>query len=80
MRLIACRKSKEHIRWKDQNHAFSCCSLDCMFIIDTYKLFTFVLAIVHERIAKSFTWWWMNDKFIVKDNYSIQKLLDIFFS
>ncbi|CAF1276075.1 unnamed protein product [Adineta steineri] len=35
---------------------------------------------IHERIEKLFTWWWMNEKFIVKDNYSIHKLLDVFFS
>ncbi|CAF1498095.1 unnamed protein product [Adineta ricciae] len=34
---------------------------------------------IYERIAKLFTWWWMNDKFRVKNNYAIQKLLDVFF-
>ncbi|CAF3560072.1 unnamed protein product [Rotaria socialis] len=34
---------------------------------------------VHERIYKLHMWWCINEQFLVKDDYSVQKLLDIFF-
>lgn len=37
------------------------------------------VTIVHERIDKLCSWWWMNKQFPVKDNDSVQKLLDVFF-
>lgn len=40
----------------------------------------FILILVNERIDRLQHWWWMNNQFSVKDNYSVQKLLDIFFS
>ncbi|CAF3809730.1 unnamed protein product [Rotaria sp. Silwood1] len=34
---------------------------------------------IHERIAKLNMWWRMNSHFLVKNDYCIQKLLDVFF-
>lgn len=50
------------------------------FIIDIYTVLIYVSVIVYERIEKLLTWWWMNNTFTVKDDYSTQKLLDLFFS
>ena len=38
-----------------------------------------VRILVYEQIEKLNKWWWLNKEFSVKDNYAVQKLLDIFF-
>ncbi len=50
-----------------------------LFFTDECELFLFVLIVVYERIDKLHMWWWMNKQFSIKDNYSVQKLLDVFF-
>jgi hypothetical protein len=51
-----------------------------LFFTDRCELFLFVFTVVYERIDKLHIWWSMNKQFSVKDNYSVQKLLDVFFS
>ena len=51
-----------------------------LFFMSSLSIILLFLILVHEPIDKLHMWWFMNKQFSVKDNYSVQKILGVFFS